>query len=60
MVFLCNASLRQGVFANPLKIAKVTPIFKARNKKCVQNYRLISVLSSLSKIIDKKKLYSDQ
>ena len=27
MVFLCDASLRQGLFPHPLKISKVTPIF---------------------------------
>ena len=48
-----NQSLSEGIFPDPLKIAKVVPIYKNGNIKCVSNYRPISVLSSLSKITEK-------
>jgi exonuclease III len=53
---LCNIfnhSLSTGCFPNRLKVAKVTPIFKADNKQCVSNYRPISVLPFFSKILEK-------
>jgi hypothetical protein len=46
-----NASLTRGQFPDTMKRAKVTPIFKARDRANVCNYRPISVLSNLAKII---------
>ena len=48
-----NASLTQGVFPDKLKIAKITPIFKAGEKNEVSNYRPISVLPCFSKILER-------
>lgn len=42
-----------GVFPDDLKIAKVSPIFKADDKLLVNNYRPISVLPVFSKILEK-------
>ena len=50
---LNNASLEQGIFPDALKIARVTPIYKADDKKHVNNYRPISVLPAMSKIHEK-------
>ena len=36
-----------------MKIAKVTPVFKAGKKELVSNYRPISVLPCFSKILEK-------
>jgi len=42
-----------GFFPNIMKIAKVVPIFKSGNKKLVTNYRLIFLLPTLSKVLEK-------
>jgi hypothetical protein len=47
-----NASLTRGQFPDTIKRAKDSPIFKAVDRANVCNYRLISVLSNLSKIIE--------
>ena len=41
-----------GIFPDKLKIAKVTPIYKKKTKEQVTNYRPISVLLVVSKIIE--------
>ena len=50
---ICNLSLSKGIFPDKLKIAKVTPIFKAGDQCEIGNYRPISVLSCLSKLLEK-------
>ena len=58
---LVNKSMLSGVFPDKLKIAKVIPIYKNKEKCSVSNYRPISLLSSLSKILEKvmhNRLYS--
>lgn len=45
--------LSEGIFPKLLKKSVVTPVFKAGDKNCVDNYRPISVLSGLSKILEK-------
>jgi len=42
-----------GVFPDDLKIARVSPIFKADDKLLVNNYRPISLLPVFSKILEK-------
>ena len=54
-------SLKNGVFPEAMKLAKVVPIFKAKNMQMFTNYRPISLLSSISKIFEKvmpQRLYS--
>jgi len=53
---LFNLSVIQGVFPSSLKIARITPIFKAGNARLVENYRPISTLPVLSKIFEKLML----
>jgi hypothetical protein len=50
---IVNLSLSQGVVPNALKIAQITPVYKAGDCSCVNNYRPISVLTALSKILEK-------
>ena len=50
--YICNLSLCTLTFPSTWKQAKVTPIFKDGDKSDVNNYRPISVLPVLSKIIE--------
>ena len=53
LFYIFWALLRQGVFPDEMKIAKVSPIFKESNNLKVENYRPISVLPIFSKILEK-------
>ena len=53
LAVLINQSFEQGVFPDPLKIARVVPIHKEGQKTDVSNYRPISLLSAFSKIYEK-------
>ena len=50
---IINLSLSSGIFPSRWKIAKVTPIFKDGERDDVKNFRPISVLPVMSKIIEK-------
>nr|CAI5830316.1 unnamed protein product [Callosobruchus analis] len=50
---LVNLSVTGGVFPSSLKNALVVPIHKKGERDCIDNYRPISILSILSKIIEK-------
>ena len=50
---VCNLSLEKGIFPDSMKTAKVIPIFKAGNKNEVGNYRPISLLPQMSKVLEK-------
>ena len=50
-----------GVFSSVLKTAKVVPVFKKDSKLNCRNYRPISLLSNIEKIVEKptyKRLYT--
>ena len=49
---LINEAIQAGSFPNAMKIAKVLPIFKNGNKKSINNYRPISILTHISKIYE--------
>ena len=53
MKYMFNLSIEKGIFPDDLKIAKVTPIYKADDKSNLSNYRPISVLSCFSKILER-------
>ena len=53
LTHIFNNSLSQGVFPDLFKIAKVNPIFKKDNPHEISNYRPISLLPSISKILEK-------
>ena len=48
-----NRSLVTGIVPTLLKIAKITPIFKSGDNQIFSNYRPISILPSISKILEK-------
>ena len=48
-----NIAICAGVFPDYLKRAIITPIWKSGDKKCVHNYRPISVLPFISKFVEK-------
>ena len=48
-----NLSLKQGTFPQTFKIAKITPIHKKGDKNDKHNYRPISILPVLSKIMER-------
>ena len=50
---LFNLSFMTGVFPSVLKIAKVVPVFKKVSKLDYVNYRPISLLSNIEKILEK-------
>ena len=57
LVKIFNLAISTGVYPNSLKIAKVIPIFKKGDSTTVNNYRPISILSTINKIFE-KILYS--
>jgi len=50
---IVNMSLSTGVVPDDLKIAKVIPIYKKENPDAFGNYRPVSVLPCLSKILER-------
>ena len=53
LCILINKSMSEGTVPSGCKIAKVVPIYKSKVKECFTNYRPISLLPSISKIIEK-------
>ena len=59
---IINQSLTTDIFPSKLKVAKVIPLFKKGNDHLLDNYRPISLLPCISKVIDKivyKQLHDD-
>ena len=50
---IINESFVSGIFPDPLKLAKVIPLYKEQSPDDPSNYRPISLLSIFSKIIEK-------
>ena len=51
-----NKSFALGVFPDQMKLATITPIFKGGSKLDVSNYRPVSVLPIISKVLEKLML----
>ena len=52
MTLLINQCLNTGIFPDKLKLAKVIPLHKKDSQTDITNYRPISLLPSISKIIE--------
>ena len=50
---IANLSFQQGVFPEELKIAAVTPLYKAKDPMMFNNYRPISLISVFAKILER-------
>ena len=50
---ICNKAFSTGIYPDILKISKVIPIHKKESKIEVSNYRPISLLSNINKILEK-------
>ena len=48
-----NTSLTEGLFPDIFKIAEVVPLHKSNSKEHVENYRPISLLVTISKLLEK-------
>ena len=53
LMHLFNVCFNNGLFPEVLKVFKIIPIYKAGDKSKVNNYRPISLLPSLSKVMEK-------
>ena len=53
LTLIINQSLVTGIFPDKLKIAKVLPLFKKDDHTLMDNYRPISLLTSISKLFEK-------
>ena len=51
--YLFNLSIFKRIFPDDLKIAKVTPIYKADNSSYISNYRPISMPPCFSKMLER-------
>ena len=52
MIF--NDSILDGIVTDKMKTAEVVPLHKGKSKSILNNYRLISLLTALSKMLEKK------
>ena len=48
-----SKSVTEGVFPDAMKIAKINPLFKSGNNEICDNYRPISLLPVMSKVLEK-------
>ena len=51
--YVVNTSLLYGIFPKDIKVAKVIFLLKFGDQSCVENYRPISLLLVLSKVLEK-------
>ncbi|XP_065651293.1 uncharacterized protein LOC136079482 [Hydra vulgaris] len=52
LMYIFNLSLKNGVFPDRLKLARVVPVFKSGDDSTLSNYRPISILPCFSKILE--------
>ena len=53
LTMIFNSSIKDGMFPHGMKAADVIPLYKTKEKYLVTNYRPISLLITISKILEK-------
>jgi hypothetical protein len=53
LTHIVNASLNDGIFPHEAKVAIVKPLFKKGDPQLMENYRPISLLPAVSKVLEK-------
>ena len=53
LTYLINIWIKQSIFPEELKLARVIPIYKSDDKQLIQNYIPFSVISNFSKVFEK-------
>ena len=53
IAYICNQSIQTSTFPEKWKEAKVTPLFKKGSCEDVNNFRPISILPTMSKLLEK-------
>ena len=56
LVQLFNKSMSHGKFPNAMKVSEVVPLHKGKSKKIPENYRPISLLVTISKVLEKNHI----
>jgi hypothetical protein len=51
--YVCNSSLASGIYPERCKYALVWPIYKKEDKSYISNFRPVSLLLSLSMVLEK-------
>ena len=52
-IYITNLSLSSGTVRDQMKIARVVPLFKTGDLSLFTNYRPVSILPALSKILER-------
>ena len=53
LCLLTNRSMHLGIFPDLMKLAEVIPLYKGKSRESETNYRPISLLTTMSKIVEK-------
>ena len=53
LCIIYNKSLQEGCFPNKMKLAEIVPLYKGGDESLSNNYRPISLLLTLSKVLEK-------
>ena len=53
MTYIINQSMSSGIFPSDMKLADVIPLFKGGDEHLMSKYRPISLLLTLSKLLEK-------
>ena len=53
LVHIFNESIVKGIFPESMKLAHIVPLYKGKEKYLSENYRPISLLITLSKLLEK-------